>query len=294
VTLTFVIPAYQAEATLRYAVASVLGQAGAEPRAVIVDDGSTDGTPAIADDLAARHPRVSVVHQENRGLPAAYNAGVHAASGELVAFLDADDLLMPDYAVALGGLLAERPDLAFAFPDAWMFESADNRFWRRSTLAGRPVPKPFPASAAETFESLLEDNFVYGGAIARREALLEVGGYDESLTASEDWDLWLRLLQRGHNAGYLPRRLAIYRRAAGQISTDWHRMAESQEIVRRRFGLEGSIQQPAAQGGVVGGLLPLVPRPIRQARKLRRRYPREVVDALRRYGLDDPWGCPPR
>ncbi|MBR4829475.1 MAG: glycosyltransferase family 2 protein [Muribaculaceae bacterium] len=94
--ISVIIPAFNAAPFLRRSVSSALGQTYDNIEVVIVDDGSTDDTGAIADELAAQDGRIKVVHQENRGLAEARHSGIKAASAEYIVHLDADDELFPD------------------------------------------------------------------------------------------------------------------------------------------------------------------------------------------------------
>ena len=94
--LSVIVPCYNGEAFLARAVESALAQSFRDLEIILVDDGSTDGSSAMCDRYAALDPRVRVIHQSNAGLSAARNAGIAAAQGEYIAFLDADDYLMPD------------------------------------------------------------------------------------------------------------------------------------------------------------------------------------------------------
>lgn len=96
--ITFVVPAYNAEPFLRQCVDSILAQSHADLEVVLVDDGSTDATDTICDEYAEADPRVRVLHTENRGVSAARNAGIEAARGEWLAFVDADDAVHPLFA----------------------------------------------------------------------------------------------------------------------------------------------------------------------------------------------------
>lgn len=100
--VSVVVPVYDVEAYLPAALDSLLAQTHTDLEVVVVDDGSTDGSGAVADEYAVRDPRVKVVHTENRGLGAARNEGQRHATGELLAFADSDDVVPPDaYAVLL-------------------------------------------------------------------------------------------------------------------------------------------------------------------------------------------------
>lgn len=103
--ISVITPAYQAASHLEKCVESVLAQDFSDWELILVDDGSTDATPALCDRLAATDPRVRVLHQENLGVSAARNNGMALAQGGLIAFLDADDWLAPNALGALYGLL---------------------------------------------------------------------------------------------------------------------------------------------------------------------------------------------
>ena len=108
-TVTVIIPAYNAERFLRRSVESVVAQTMTQWQLVIVDDASTDGTPRLADELAAADPRITVVHKpHNAGLAEARRTGIHAAAAPLVMHLDADDWLLPEAMAALHRRLTER------------------------------------------------------------------------------------------------------------------------------------------------------------------------------------------
>ncbi len=94
-TISVIVPVYKVEPYLRQCVDSILAQTYTDFELILVDDGSPDGCGAICDEYAEQDPRVRVIHQENRGLSAARNAGIDAASGEYLAFADSDDLLAP-------------------------------------------------------------------------------------------------------------------------------------------------------------------------------------------------------
>jgi CDP-glycerol glycerophosphotransferase len=118
--VSVVVPVYDVAAYLPAALDSVLAQTHPALEVVVVDDGSTDGSGAIADGYAGRDERVRVVHTANRGLGAARNEGLRHVTGELVAFLDSDDVLPPDaYAVLLGSLQASGSDFVTGSIARW-------------------------------------------------------------------------------------------------------------------------------------------------------------------------------
>ncbi len=105
--VSIIMPAYNASVFLERAVGSVVSQTFSDWELIIIDDGSTDGTAKLADDLAASDSRIQVIHQENSGVSNARNKGIGRASGEYIAFLDADDAYGPEFLEALLGVLNE-------------------------------------------------------------------------------------------------------------------------------------------------------------------------------------------
>ncbi len=172
-----IIPAYNAENTLRRAVASAL--ACREVRVILVDDGSTDATPEICDDLADNDVRVTAVHQPNRGVSEARNAGLALAKADHVTFLDADDELLPGALEAL-----HRADVP----------AIQGRVVRKA----HPVPaKPaqYRVSTREALEQALSNPTAHlhtHGWLFRREALH--AAFDPNLSLGEDGEWLLRVL----------------------------------------------------------------------------------------------------
>lgn len=102
---SIIIPAHNAEKYLQAAIDSVISQSDSDWELILVDDGSTDSTPGICDMAASTDRRIRALHTANRGVSAARNAGLDAAGGDYIAFLDADDLFMPDFLKILAGEL---------------------------------------------------------------------------------------------------------------------------------------------------------------------------------------------
>ncbi len=207
VPVTVVIPAWQAGPFLRKALESLALQTSSPEQVVVVDDGSTDDTSAIATELGA-----TVIRQERRGPAAARNCGVAAAKTEFVAFLDADDWYSPDKLERSVELLEQLKANCLA-TDAWIVRN--ERVQGRKNLR-RIVP------AALTTERLLQGSpIVCSSVVARTAAVREVGGFDEheDLVATEDFDLWLRMSQREPIA-YLDEPLTYYRVHAGSLSAN--------------------------------------------------------------------------
>ncbi len=222
--VTVVIPAYQAGAYLRVTLESLQQQTAVPEAVVVVDDGSTDDTAAIA-----RQFGVHLVQQAQKGPGAARNRGLELATTEFVAFLDADDWFAPDKLERAVAWL-DQSEAACLATDAWIV--------RNDRLEGRKNQKRVVPTVL-TMEHLLQDNpVVCSTVVARTAAVRAVGGFDEhpDLVATEDFDLWLRMSQREPLA-YVNEPLTFYRVHAGSLSANTR-------FVR---GLERILEQVAKQ-----------------------------------------------
>jgi glycosyltransferase involved in cell wall biosynthesis len=179
--ISVVIPTFNRGWALREAVDSVLSQEYPEYELIVVSDGSTDDTAEI---LADYGDRIAVIRQENRGVSAARNRGVREAAGSLIAFLDSDDLWLP-------GKLETQAAFFQARPDALICQTEET--WVRNGRRVNPKNRHKKPSG-DIFLPSLELCLVSPSAVMMRRELFEVmGGFDESLPACEDYDLWLRI-----------------------------------------------------------------------------------------------------
>ncbi len=188
------MPCYNAAPFLEQSIRSVLDQAGPPLELIVVDDGSTDNSVAVAESLGSA---VRVLHQKNQGPAAARNRGVQAARGEFIAFLDADDVWLPGSLARRLQCFAESPQIGLVYGDFKLWYPA-----REGSRAWQPVPWPRGASIVKAQESgwlypdLLLDSFVCTITVLIRRTVFDaVGGFDESLRTGEDYDLWLRVAQ---------------------------------------------------------------------------------------------------
>jgi glycosyltransferase involved in cell wall biosynthesis len=203
--ISVVVPVYNGQAFVAEAIDSALAQAG--PReVVVVDDGSTDDTPKI---LSRYGDSIHVVRQKNRGLPGARNAGVRAASGDLVCFLDADDLHPPDY-------LARFRAAAEAAPDADVCHCG----WRGVTFDGEVLyENPFPLPLDEdTFHRIVRGSPPVNAMCVRRRVFARVGEFDERYRIQDDWDFWLRMAVSGTRFKSATGNVALVRRHGASLS----------------------------------------------------------------------------
>jgi glycosyltransferase involved in cell wall biosynthesis len=187
----------------------VLAQTFRDFECLILDDGSTDGSGKIADDLARRDPRVRVVHRENRGLVATLNELVELARGDLVARMDADDVCLPTRFARQVEFLEQHPGAVCVGCGYWLVDEVDR------TIAQIKVP-----SADDALQQALlrgHSPISHPTAMIRTAALRRLGGYRREFYPAEDLDLWLRLGELGTLAN-LADPLIRYRVHSGSIS----------------------------------------------------------------------------
>lgn len=210
--VSVVTAAYNMGRYIGETVDSILAQTHERLELIVVDDGSTDDTPAVLAAYAG-DPRVRLLRQANAGQTAAKNRGLREARGEFVGFCDADDRWLPDKLARQLPRFADAPRLGVVYGD---FTCIDGE--------GRPTATPrWPCYSGRITGKLLVDNFVhFPTALARREAIERAGGFDESLTMAIDYDLWLRL-SVDWDFLHVPETVVEYRLWAGQMS---HRTGE--------------------------------------------------------------------
>jgi glycosyltransferase involved in cell wall biosynthesis len=204
------IPAYNAASTLAETVASVQAQTFADWEVVIVDDGSTDDTRALAESFASADPRIRVVSQENRGSGGAYNTAVRSARADLLVMLSADDLLLPEHLESFASIIGEHPEADVLTCDGYYEYESGTR--EPSTLHERWV-----APAECTMTDLLAACFYNIGAVYRRRVFDAVGGFREDIYA-EDYVFFLLALAKGFRHLRVPKTLSVHRRSSTQKS----------------------------------------------------------------------------
>jgi glycosyltransferase involved in cell wall biosynthesis len=186
--VSVVIPCYNQAQFLSEAIESVLSQSYDEFEVIVVDDGSKDDTKEVASAYFAEDPRVRLITQQNRGLAGARNRGLAEAVGEYVVFLDSDDRLLGEALEVGVRELGAHPECAFV-----------SGHYRPIGAEGDAYAVPRQASIDEDhYLALLRDNYISmpASVMYRRWVFEEVGGFDGSVDAAADWDLYLRIARR--------------------------------------------------------------------------------------------------
>jgi glycosyltransferase involved in cell wall biosynthesis len=215
-----VIPCYNGDRFLREAIESVLRQTYQAAEIVVVNDGSTDDTGAVA----RSYEGIRCIEQGNQGAPAARNRGMRSSTADLFVFLDADDRLQP-HALATGvEALRANPE--------WAFVSGDVRVIAEDG-SPRHVPEQRPRSG-DPYIQLLRSNYIWtpGVVMYRRESLRAVRGFDTSAGASADYDLNVRIARR-FPIGRHYQVILDYRQHPSSMSSDVRYMLKSAVTVRR-------------------------------------------------------------
>jgi GT2 family glycosyltransferase len=228
--VSVVIPVMNGEAWLAAAIESVLFQTLTDFELIIVDDGSTDASPDIIAAMRARDARIRAVRQPRQlGLVRALNAALAVARTPLLARLDADDLALPQRLAVQVRQFSERPDLVLLGSWAEKIDDSGRRI-------GEARPEPDPGRLALILQR--RNPFVHSSVMMRTAVVKRLGGYREAFLGAEDFDLWLRLSERGVIAN-LPETLVRYRVHGGSFSKRF--------AVRQCFSLRLGLAATAAR-----------------------------------------------
>ncbi|HXJ83056.1 MAG TPA: glycosyltransferase [Candidatus Methylomirabilis sp.] len=196
--VSVIMPVYNGEAFLREAVESIRRQPHPRLEIIVVDDGSTDDSASLAESLG---PPVRLVRQPHRGLPASHNQGVAVAGGELMAFLDCDDLWTEDKLAIQLAILREHPGIDIVLGHT-------RRMWMAAGGDGTLTPRLSDPILALSL----------GAALIRRAVFDTVGRFDEAITHSDDWDWFMRARELGVCAVVHPEVTVLYRRHGGNMT----------------------------------------------------------------------------
>jgi glycosyltransferase involved in cell wall biosynthesis/peptidoglycan/xylan/chitin deacetylase (PgdA/CDA1 family) len=237
--ISVVIPGHNAELTLRETLDSLLAQTEFRWEALIVNDGSIDGTAAIIDAYIARDARFAGVAGPGKGAAAARNAGLSAARGKWLHFLDADDWIDPFFFEKLLAAVESTPG-AVASYCGYCRVMPDGRLTpeRNTHKPAEDALESFARSCAVAIHTVLID----------RETVLRLGGFDTALTTCEDWDLWQRVARFGQSWVQVPQTLAYYRASTTSLSRNMQTMlADSRVVITRGFSTDNRLAAFSAE-----------------------------------------------
>lgn len=221
--VSFIIPAYNAAPYIHQTVTSVLNQTYPNVEVVIVDDGSPDNTGDVVKQHFGDDARVRYFRQANGGPSTARNRAIQEARGEFVHFLDADEYLLPTKVEKSYALFVQHPEIAVVYGHGIPVKP--------DGVTEIPMDYP-PLPSGDVFCEWLIGTMsggtygVVSSVMARRAAVLEVGGFNVNIKGTEDWDCWLRLAAKYHFAA-LDERLIYYRRIADGVHANRLNMAKS-------------------------------------------------------------------
>lgn len=224
-TLSVIIPVYNGEKTIYKTVDSVLKQSFSDWELIIINDGSTDLTKAVISGI--KDSRIKLFNYTNAGLSASRNRGIDLATSDYISFLDADDLWHSDKLKRQLEALQTYPQASIAY--SWtncINESGD--FLRRGSYLN---------ANGDVYAQLLLIDFIESGSnpLISREALVKVGGFDESLPAGEDHDMWLRLAKHCHFV-CVPMPQILYRVSNNSMSANITRQAMGNlQVIEKAF-----------------------------------------------------------
>jgi glycosyltransferase involved in cell wall biosynthesis len=232
--VSVIIPAYNTAAFIAETLNSVFGQTFQDFEVIIVNDGSPD-TAELEVALQPYRDRIRYIKQENKGLPGARNVGIGLARGELLAFVDSDDLWMPDYLLAQVEFLDAHPQVYASIADALLFGSGGDVVWRMLKDGAGPILG---------FEEMLkrQGGQLPSAMVARRQRVVDSGLFDERIRIGEDVEFCVRLVFPEGAVGYLGRVLVKYRQRPGSLTEDPRRrkwkIAEIESLHRVGENLE--------------------------------------------------------
>lgn len=224
-----IIPAYNAAAYIKETLESVFAQTYHHFEIIVVNDGSPD-TLALEEVLLPYRDRIVYLTQENRGLSGARNTGLRAATGSLVALLDADDIWLPDYLEVQAGFLRQHPEFDLVYCNA--------KFFGQSVYDGKDYMDVCQSAGEATSAAIISRRCHVFVSVTARTEVLKRFGFDESLRSCEDFDCWLRFTAAGHRVGYHRKVLVRYRKHAASLSADPTWMANSNlRVLNNALGL---------------------------------------------------------
>jgi glycosyltransferase involved in cell wall biosynthesis len=277
-TVSILIAAYQAVRFLPAALACVAAQTGVKWELIAVEDGSQDGTEDVVRSFAAKHPANRIVYYNlgsNRGVAVARNRLLELSCGEVVAFLDADDLWEPDHLASLTACLREGGHALACTPIT---------LWDGDHQRPLGTYAPSPHQIAKPRQELFRSSFIMTSTCVAlpRATTQRVGHFDESLRIGEDRDYWFRAVAGGGTLGLTGQPTARYTKHAGSSMTKTLRVAEDVVKFYQKHVAATDVPAPLQRAKLASAL-------VVQGRLLRASEPRAAQGCFRRALSVQPW-----
>jgi glycosyltransferase involved in cell wall biosynthesis len=237
--VSVIIPAHNCQSTIGYTIESVLFQTFRNLELVIIDDGSTDQTAKVVNKY--KDQRIMYYYQDNQERAIARNNGIALASGEYIAFLDSDDIWLPEKLDNQIKLMEKKPESDFVYTDLYYFDSMSGknvyRYGQKEKLF----------SGRLNIRELLKNNFIQSPTpLLRRQVLTTSGLFDPKIVPVEDWDLWLRIA-KDHKIELVNKPLARYR-------VDKNSNHGQTEIIRMLSGIHRVLDNVENQPDLYGNI----------------------------------------
>jgi len=233
--VSIIVPAFNAEEYLSQCLESVLTQTYPHWELILVDDGSSDATGAIAQEIAQRDRRVRIIQQPNQGSCAARNNGARLANYDWLAFLDADDWWEPSYLSALMAVADADPTL-----------DAVRCSWNRVTADGTVIETFLAHHRQSAFRTcVLEHGLQVDSCMMRRGLFEAAGSFDPEMVVSQDWDFWPRIARTGARFGIVETVQSNYRTVPSSVSAKAMRLLDYSLIaIDRCYGPDSRLLNP--------------------------------------------------
>lgn len=212
---------YNYERFIRASIESVLAQSLQDFELIIIDDGSKDGSRAIIEEYR-EHEKVTIIYQQNKGLNITNNVAMRVAKGKYLMRLDADDYLVPEALEKMTALLEADDNLGLVFPDYYYVDADGN-------ITGEERRHNFEKEVS------LYDQPAHGACTIIRLAFLKkIGGYNESFTCQDGYDLWLKFIIH-YSVMNINEPLFYYRRHGSNLTTNEERILETRRAIKETF-----------------------------------------------------------
>lgn len=217
--ISVLMPVYNASAFVGQAIESILEQSYYDFEFLIIDDGSSDGSSDIIKEYAKKDSRIVNVHKKNSGLISTLNYGLRIARGKFIARMDADDISLRERLELQASYLRNNPKIGVLGSDIEIMDETGNTI----------RPATYPLRGIEISEFIANGSpLAHPAVMFSKCAVLDVGGYRPSFVHAEDYDLWLRMFEKGFEIENYPQVLLRYRQHENNIS---HRFRRKQSLV---------------------------------------------------------------